>query len=185
MAAKVSRVIFLDRDGTLNPDPGYIASVKDYHFFDGALGALSRLSREGWAFVIVTNQSGVDRGIIGEDELEEIHAQIAKRFREEGIRLLGIYCCPHLPEAECECRKPKTSLYRQACEDLELGLDGSVVVGDSVADMEAGRALGLKTVLVRTGQGRSSEEEVCRRGLATHVVDDLAACARLIRNGEE
>lgn len=177
--------VFLDRDGTLNPDPGYIASLNEFKFYKGAMDALATLSLEGFRFVVVTNQSGVGRGVISPSGLQDIHDYLKISFRDHGIELLGIYYCPHTPQAACDCRKPGTELFRRAAAEHSIELDASYVIGDSVRDMEAGRALGMTTVLVRTGNGKSTESSLREKGMVVDFVgDDLEDCSKFILTKE-
>ncbi|MFQ6673647.1 MAG: D-glycero-alpha-D-manno-heptose-1,7-bisphosphate 7-phosphatase [Fidelibacterota bacterium] len=179
-------VIFLDRDGTLNPDPGYISSLERYEFYEDALGALGHLAARGFRFVVVTNQSGIGRGIIKREAVEEIHSYIFDSFKGRDIPLLGIYYCDHGPDEGCRCRKPATGLFEQAATDHSIDLDTSYVIGDSIMDMVAGKRLGIKTVLVRTGNGKSCERDLPGMGIdVDYVGDSLADCARFILSREE
>lgn len=178
-------VIFLDRDGTLNPDPGYIDSLDRFEFYDDTLDALDLLAAQGFHFAVATNQSGVARGLIERKNLDDIHRFIAFSFDRRGIPLLGVYACTHGPDEGCDCRKPKTGLFEQVARDHSVGLESSYIIGDSVGDMQAGRALGMKTVLVRTGQGESAENELTEMGLEVDFVGDtLTDCARYIVSQE-
>lgn len=178
-------VIFLDRDGTLNPDPGYIASLSQYEFYDDTLAALDLLASQGFQFAVITNQSGVARGLIDRKDLDEIHRFIALTLAQRGIPLLGIYTCVHAPDTGCRCRKPGTALFRQVARDHSVRLESSYMVGDSVRDMQAGKALGMKTILVRTGQGKSAEKELLDMGLVVDFAGDtLMNCARYVLSRE-
>tara|TARA_Y100000310_G_scaffold24938_1_gene23902 strand:- start:3537 stop:4106 length:570 start_codon:yes stop_codon:yes gene_type:complete len=150
-------VVFLDRDGTLNPDPGYISSLDQFQFFPNALVALQNLDDQEFAFIIVTNQSGIARGKIKQENLDAIHRFIEDQFEASGIPLLGVYVCPHHPDEGCRCRKPGTALFERAAKDHSIELDRSYIIGDSEADIRAGKALSMKTVLVRTGNGKLTE----------------------------
>ena len=183
--AKSKPVVFLDRDGTLNPDPGYIRSVEQYEFYVDTLDALEELARAGFVFVVVTNQSGIGRGIVEEAALKEIHDYVQQSFGKRDIPLLGIYYCPHTPDEGCECRKPRTGLFSQAARDHSIDIDESHVIGDSISDMEAGKRLGMKTVLVRTGNGKSSEKSLLEKGVDVDFVgDSIRDCAHFILTNE-
>lgn len=178
-------VVFLDRDGTLNPDPGYIASLDQYEFYDDALDALELLTSRGFRFAVATNQSGVARGLIERSRLEEIHRFIAFEMEKRGIPLLGIYACNHAPEDGCSCRKPGTGLFEQVAADHSVRLEESYMIGDSVRDMQAGKALGMKTFLVRTGRGKLAEKELSEMNLEVDFIGDtLMDCARHIVSQE-
>ncbi|MFQ6616566.1 MAG: D-glycero-alpha-D-manno-heptose-1,7-bisphosphate 7-phosphatase [Fidelibacterota bacterium] len=178
-------VIFLDRDGTLNPDPGYIASLDQYTFYEDALDALDLLASQGFRFAIATNQSGVARGLIERRHLDEIHRFIAHSLEKRGIPFLGVYACNHGPDEGCDCRKPRTGLFEQVARDHSVRLESAYVIGDSVRDMQAGKALGMKTVLVRTGEGASAEKELSDMGIEVDFVGDtLMDCARYVISQE-
>ena len=126
--------IFLDRDGTLNPDPGYINVLDQFTFYDFALQALKNLSEDGNRFCIVTNQSGIGRGKIKIDNLSEIHNYILNQFYENGIELLGIYYCPDHPDQATQFRKPGPRMFNQASEDHQIDLQRSIIIGDALSD---------------------------------------------------
>jgi len=173
--------IFLDRDGTLNPDSGYLSSLDQFRFYKGTLDVLEQLAKKGFQFVVVTNQSGVGRGIIPPNALEEIHNFVLSSFKDRNIPLLGIYYCPHRPDEGCNCRKPKPGLFKRVAEEHSIRLETSYIIGDSVSDIEAGKRLGMTTVLVRTGNGRSSEKNLLEKGIEVDFVgDNLKNCSQYI-----
>lgn len=151
---------FLDRDGTLNVDVGYPDSLEKIALIPGAVEAVRLLNRAGYRVVVVSNQSGVARGYFNEARVEEINRGVAEMFAREGARIDGFYYCPHLPEAEvaryrreCDCRKPAPGMLRQAAREMPLDLSRSLIIGDKYSDIAAGKALGLRAILVRTGEG--------------------------------
>lgn len=148
--------VFLDRDGTLNPDrPGwYLTRPGQMRVYRRAPEALKLLRRAGFRLVVVTNQSGLGRGFLDEATLRRIHAKLRRLLARGGGRLDAIYHCPHHPDVRCACRKPKPLLARRAARELGLSLAGSAVIGDKPADMGLARALGIPGVLVLTGHGR-------------------------------
>lgn len=173
----LNKVVFLDRDGTLNPDPGYISSIDLYKFYPDTLTSLSALAEEGYKFVVVTNQSGIARGLIQEDALEEINNYITEEFSQAGLPLLGIYHCPHHPDDGCSCRKPATGLFDDAAHQHNIDLTSALMIGDSVADIEAGKSIGMLTCLVRTGKGNDEETKLKLSGLQPdYVGDTLTDC---------
>lgn len=184
------RAVFLDRDGTLIEERHYLSRPDQLRLLPGAAAALRRLSDLGLALVLVTNQSGVARGIFTEAELAAVHAGLVDLLAAEGAALDGLYYCPHHPEdgvgeltRNCDCRKPGTAMVEAACADLDLEPEGSWMIGDKAADIELARAAGLKGILVRSGHGRASEAAGAGAG-AHATVDDLAAAAALIRDSE-
>lgn len=151
---------FLDRDGTLNVDVGYPDSLEKIVLINGAVEAVQLLNRAGYAVVVVSNQSGVARGYFDEARVQAINRGVADMFAQAGARIDGFYYCPHLPEAavaryrrECDCRKPAPGMLQQAARERHLDLARSLIIGDKYSDIAAGKALGLRAILVRTGEG--------------------------------
>ena len=171
--------IFLDRDGTLNFDPGYINSLEQYDFFDFTLHALKQLGDAGNRFCIITNQSGIARGIVDTDALSEIHQYILNQFYENGLDLLGIYYCPDHPNDATENRKPGTGMFQQAVHDHGINLGKSIMIGDAVSDIEAGINSGMETMLVLTGKGKASQAKL-RDWSPTFIVENLLEGAQKI-----
>ncbi|MBI5597223.1 MAG: HAD family hydrolase [Elusimicrobia bacterium] len=178
-------VVFLDRDGTLNPDrPGwYLTRPSQMRVYRRAAPALRLLRRAGFRLVVVTNQSGLGRGYLTEDTLGRIHAKLRRLLAAGGARLDAIVYCPHHPDRRCACRKPKPLLARRAARRLGLDLGRAAVIGDKRADLGLARSLGVPGVLVLTGHGRhekphtgSLRPAAVRRdvlGAARWVVDNV------------
>lgn len=161
--------IFLDRDGTLNPDPGYIKSPDQFELFPGVPEALGRLKRAGARLILVTNQSGIARGFFSRHNLEAIHRKLAHELGQAGVTLDGIYFCPHHPDDGCECRKPNRGMIDQAVQERGVDLELSYVIGDHLRDIELAKRVGARSVLVTTGVTRLQELE----GLAeAHLIPD-------------
>jgi len=153
--------VFLDRDGTVNEQMGYINHISRFHLLPGVAAAIRLLNQHGIPAVVVSNQSGLARGYFPEDLLEEVHRKMNLLLAEEGAFLDGIYVCPHHPEARilqyrqvCACRKPKTGLLDRAALDLRLDLTTSFLVGDRWSDIECAVRAGCTPVLVLTGYGK-------------------------------
>lgn len=142
--------IFLDRDGTLNPDPGYIRSPEQYELFPGVAEALAKLKQAGARLVVVTNQSGIARGFLSADDLEGVHAKLRRLLEAAGAPLDGLYYCPHHPDEGCVCRKPQPGMIEQAVREHGLDPARAYLIGDHRRDMELARRVGAKSVLVRT-----------------------------------
>jgi D-glycero-D-manno-heptose 1,7-bisphosphate phosphatase len=167
--------IFLDRDGTLIEEVNFLSSVDDLKIFPFTAEALRVLKNKGFAIIVVTNQSGIGRGIFSVVDMHAIHEKIK---RELPGMIEAFYFCPHLPENGCECRKPRIGMILAACEDLNLSVEGSWMIGDKSLDIEAGQNAGLSTILVRTGYG---EMEARRTSCSPKFVEkDLLAAARRI-----
>lgn len=151
----VRPVVFLDRDGVIiqNRD-AYVRSWGDVEFLPRSLEALSRLAKSPFAIVIITNQSAVGRGIIPLGQAEMINHRVLETITQAGGRVDGMYMCPHAPEDNCECRKPKAGLLTQAAEELGLDLSRSIMIGDALTDIEAAHAAGVpQKILLLTGRG--------------------------------
>ena len=148
--------IFLDRDGTLNPDPGYISSLDQFEFYDFTIPALQRLAHSGNRFCIVTNQSGVSRGLIDQDDLNKIHDYIKNEFFKNSIPLLDIYICTDHPDKASNRRKPGSGMFLEAANDHSINLSESLMIGDSVHDIKSGNNLDMDTVLVLSGRGNDT-----------------------------
>lgn len=158
------RCAFLDRDGVINEEVEYLHDPERVVLVGGVAEAIAALNRAGVAVVVVTNQAGIARGMYTERELAAVNARIAALVAQAGGRFDGTYFCPHHPEAgqgaykvACRCRKPAPGMLEQAAAELGLDLAGSVIVGDKLSDLEAGRAVGCAAVLVRTGYGAQEE----------------------------
>ena len=181
------RAVFLDRDGTIIEEAGYPDRLDRILFFPFSVDAVRTLNNGGFAVIVVTNQSGIARGIVPEPFVAEAHRYIADRMRAGGARIDAFYYCRHHPDAAdaalrgpCDCRKPQPGLLRRAAVDLTLDLERSFIVGDRWQDLGAGAAVGAQGVLVRTGVGREEEQRSDARVPGAAVVDDLAAAAAWI-----
>ena len=165
--------IFLDRDGTLNPDPGYINNILDYNFYDFTLPALKMMSKNYNRFCIVTNQSGVTRGLIRINSLHSINEFIKEKFSENSISLLDIYMCFDHPDNASLNRKPGPGMFLKAKKEYNLKLSKCLMVGDSISDMEAGINLGMETMLVLTGQGHKTLKNYRRKKSITYFAKNI------------
>ncbi|HEX4149016.1 MAG TPA: D-glycero-beta-D-manno-heptose 1,7-bisphosphate 7-phosphatase [Pirellulales bacterium] len=177
---QMRRFVLLDRDGTINVDRDYLADPAELEFIPGASAALARLARLGLGLAVITNQSGVGRGLIRPAQLTAVHQRLGELLAAEGVRLDGIYACPHLPGDGCRCRKPNIGLVQQAAAELGFDPARSFVVGDKASDIELGQRVGAVTLLVRTGYGAQHERN--QQFVADYVVDDLAAAADVIQS---
>ena len=140
--------LFVDRDGTLMPDLHYLREAERIEIYRGVGEALALAHAHGLLVVCVTNQSGIERGIVTAAEVERIHRRLNDRLAEEGARVVAFYSCPHAPERGCPCRKPGTELFERARADLGIEFSRSAIVGDRWLEVEAGRRLGLLTATV-------------------------------------
>ena len=159
------RAIFIDRDGTLSEEVGYINHLSRFHLFPFAVEAIRLVNRSPFLAVLVTNQAGVARGYFPESLIHEVHAFVGREMDAGGAHLDAIYFCPHHPTAgeppyrqECDCRKPRPGLLHRAAGDLGIDLARSFVIGDRLGDLELAWSVGATGVLVRTGYGRGELE---------------------------
>lgn len=167
--------VFLDRDGTLVDDPGFLRDPAAVRLLAGVADAVTRLNAAGVEVVVVTNQSGIAQGFITAEEYASVERRVAELFHQQGARIDGTYHCPHHPSVDgpCECRKPGTLLHLRAADERRLDLRASWGVGDRMSDLEPLRALGGRAILVRTGTGAEHEAHAVAAGFP--VADDLGA----------
>lgn len=146
-----NKAVFLDRDGTIARDVHYCRRVEGFEILPTVPEAIRLLNEHVFKIVVITNQSGIARGYFTEEILAQIHGKMENELAEYGARVDAIYYCPHHPDNGCKCRKPRTALFVKAAEEHDIDLGFSYVVGDMQIDIDAGKALGCKTVLVTTG----------------------------------
>jgi histidinol-phosphate phosphatase family protein len=147
----MNKAVFLDRDGTIAEDVNYCRRVEDFHILPTVPEAIRILNNRGYKIVVITNQSGIARGYFSAERLEEIHRKMTRELGKTGAGIDAIYYCPHHPDAGCLCRKPGLALFRQAVRDFRIDISASFVVGDRPMDIDAGKALGCRTIYVTTG----------------------------------
>ena len=152
----VNKAVFLDRDGTIARDVHYCQRPEDFEFLPTVPEAIKLLNQNGFKIVVVTNQSGIARGYFTKETLTQIHNKMVHELAQNGAQVDAIYYCPHHPDDGCDCRKPRTALFQRAAQELDIDSGCSFVVGDMQMDIDAGKALGCKTILVATNpQGES------------------------------
>ena len=185
--ARARPAVFADRDGTLNREVGYMRSVAAFRLMPRTADALRALRDAGFAVVVVSNQSGIARGLFGFGTVSDVHAELRRRLARSGAALDGIYFCPHHPEAgtpplrcRCRCRKPAPGMVHRAARDLGLDVARSYVVGDHRRDLELAAAVGVPGVLVLTGHGRATRRELDGRVAVAHVAANFRAAAEWI-----
>jgi D-glycero-D-manno-heptose 1,7-bisphosphate phosphatase len=167
------RAAFLDRDGVINRDHGYVFRQQDFEFVDGVLAACARLAARGFALVVVTNQSGIGRGMYTEGDFVKLTEWMRAQFDAAGAPLLGVYHCPHHPDQECDCRKPAPGMLLRAARELELDLSRSVLFGDKASDLQAAAAAGVP-VRILLGTDGAALPDVADATLATARFRSLA-----------
>lgn len=180
------RAVFIDRDGTVNEERDYLYRPEEFVFIPGAPQAIRRLNEAGFLVIIVTNQSGVARGFYTEEDVLLLHRHVAALLEEYGARVDGWFYCPHHPSGRgsyalpCRCRKPMPGMLLEAARRFDIDLEASFMIGDKLVDLEAGKAAGCRSILVRTGYG-SDEERSCPEGAV--VFDDLLAAVESLAAG--
>lgn len=174
-SALVGVTVFLDRDGTVNRDTGYIKSPQELDLIPGVVEAVAKLNRAGARVVLVTNQSAIARGFITVDQLKTIHSVLLARLEAGGARLDAIYYCPHHPNDDCGCRKPQPAMIHRAVVDLNIDLSRAYVVGDQSRDIELARQVGARGILVLSGQTQQDTiGDIQRSGVSPDfIADDL------------
>lgn len=144
-------VLFLDRDGVINVDVGYLSDPAQLEFIPGSIEAMKEAQTRGYDIIVVTNQSGVARGYYTEEDVQALHAEMSRRLDAEGVHILAYYYCPHHPEGTveaykkaCDCRKPNPGMLTKAIEEWHVDIDGSFLVGDKPSDVEAAESIGMR-----------------------------------------
>jgi histidinol-phosphate phosphatase family protein len=173
------RFVFLDRDGTLVREVGYGHRLEDYELLPGVADALGRLSRAGYRLAIVTNQSGIGRGLFTHADFERFQDRLLADLESAGVRIEATYFCPHHPDEGCDCRKPLPALLQRARDELGAELARSWVIGDHVKDMQLAAAAGCRGVLVLTGHGEEEHGKLAATPVDA-VVPDLAEAVAFI-----
>lgn len=158
--SKKRAAVFIDRDGTLVEEVNFLSRVEDLRLFDFTAEAISRLKAAGFLAIVITNQSGIGRGIFDEAAMHAIHDEIDATL-PGGID--GFYHCPHLPDEQCTCRKPGLGMIEAACSDFDIDLGRSWMIGDKRIDVEAGFNAGIGTAMVMTGYGEKQVNDLQRR----------------------
>ena len=172
------RFVVLDRDGTIVVERHYLSDPGQVELIPGVAAGLRQLSEMGLGLVVITNQSAVGREFFDRARLDLIHQRLCELLNAEGVHLDSIYVCPHIPEDDCPCRKPRPGLLELAAEELDFDPQACFVIGDKVCDIELGRRVGATTFLVRTGYGAQVAAETTVP--PDYVVDDVCDAAQVI-----
>ena len=186
---KENKAVFLDRDGTINEEVGYLDSLEQLRIFPAAFDAVRMINEAGMKVVVVTNQSGVARGFFDEDFVNSVHARINEIFREKGAFIDRFYYCPHHPtegvgryRISCDCRKPAPGMLIRASEELDIDLSSSYVVGDMAKDIEVANNVGARGILVRTGYGKNVVTSDIKPAF---IAEDILAAAEWIMKDQK
>ncbi len=172
--------IFLDRDGTINFDPGFVQNVDQFNFYDFAFPALKILSQHGNNFCIISNQSGVARGLIDINDLRELNAYIRREFINNQINLLEIYNCTDHPDKASNRRKPGIGMFLEAADDHSIELKRCLMIGDSERDLIPAHLLEMDTMLVLTGNGHLTLDTIAPSDKPTFVAENILEGARML-----
>jgi UDP-glucose-4-epimerase GalE len=180
-SSSLKKAVFLDRDGTINDDPGYLSHPDQMNLLPKVGEALSQLKAAGYLLVVVSNQSGVSRGLIDIEMMPQIHKKLDQLLAPWGVAIDRYELCFHCPDEQCECRKPKPKLILDAAKILNIDVSRSFMIGDKVSDIDAGRSASCKgSILVRTGDGKHSEKQLEKSQTSFVVVDSLFDAAQWV-----
>lgn len=172
----MTRLVILDRDGVINHDSDeFIKSADEWRAIDGSIDAISRLNAADLTVAVASNQSGIGRGLLSEDDLAGIHDKMRNEVERRGGRIDRIVYCPHLPNAGCDCRKPGPGMLLELANYYGVSLDEVPFIGDSLRDLQAAESAGAMPILVLTGYGERARQEMVATGMTAPVFDDLAA----------
>ncbi|MGL4671900.1 D-glycero-beta-D-manno-heptose 1,7-bisphosphate 7-phosphatase [Cetobacterium sp.] len=179
------KVIFLDRDGTINVEKSYLHKWEDFEFEKNVIDGLKELKKMGYEFIVVTNQSGIARGYYSEDDLKALNNEMVKELKKHDIDILECYYCPHHPEKgldqykkNCDCRKPNPGMLLEGIKKYNVDIGNSFMIGDKKSDLEAGKKAGLKSILILTGYGKNIEDDVKKEYL---IGKDLLDISKIIK----
>ncbi len=178
----MKKAVFLDRDGVINEEIEYLHEVEKLRLIPGVPEGLKLLKQHDYLLIVVTNQSGIGRGMYTERDMEKVHSSLQAQLIERGSGIDKFYFCPHTPQEQCNCRKPQPTMLIRAKDEFDLDLASSFIIGDKITDLEAGKGAGCSTILVRTGYGRQEEARIDSQKLiiADYIADDLWEAARKI-----
>ncbi len=172
---KTKQVVFIDRDGVINEDPigDYVKHWEDFRFIPGTIKALKKIYKAGFGIVIISNQAGIGDGLYPESALKIITANMLFELKKNGIEIQGVYYCLHGKDANCDCRKPKTGLFRQAAREIDFNPSGTYFIGDKASDIQAGKNFGLRTLFVLTGHGKNDRPKLKGAEEPEHIFHSL------------
>lgn len=175
------KIVFLDRDGTINVDSEFVCRREDWEWIPGAREGMKKLQEVGFLLAVVTNQTGIGHGLYTEQDMQKLHEYMAGELARAGIRLTALFYCPHRRDSGCSCRKPATGMIEQAERQMgPIDYGRSWVVGDKIADVEMGRRKGMKTALIRSRYWQESDIEK----QPDAVVDSLLEAAEVITSSK-
>lgn len=179
-----NRAVFFDRDGVINKEVNYLDSPEKVEILPGIAEAVKLLNDNNFKVVIITNQSGIARGYFTINTLNEIHNLIQNELMKSSAKIDAIYFCPHHPDDDCNCRKPRIGLIKRAETELDIDLTSSYLIGDTISDIQAGINAGLKSILVLTGYGKDERAKLDDIGLEVdHIASDTISAVSWILKG--
>ncbi len=173
----MQKIVFLDRDGVINIEKDYLYKIDDFEFIDGVFSSLEYLQKLGYKFVIITNQSGIGRGYYNFEQYNILTKWMKKQFKEKGIDILEVYCCPHAPDENCTCRKPNIGMIEQTSKIIDIDYENSWLVGDKSSDIQTAINANIKnTIQVRSGHKFEDENSK-----ADYIVDSIKDIPNIIK----
>jgi D-glycero-D-manno-heptose 1,7-bisphosphate phosphatase len=189
----MNKAVFIDRDGTLNREVEFLSKPEQLQLIEGAVEALQLLKKLGYKLIVITNQSGIARGYFTEKDLQKIHETLREMLKASGVELDAIYYCPHHPSEgnapyvqECACRKPLPGMILAAAEQFQIDPAKSYMIGDKLSDIETGKNAGCRTILVQTGYGQKTLQQLEDAGVQPDwICANLLAAAQCIANNFE
>jgi len=173
----MQKIVFLDRDGVINIEKDYLYRVDDFEFIEGVFSSLKYLQKLGFKFVIITNQSGIGRGYYNFEQYKELTKWMKEQFKQQGIDIVEVYCCPHAPDENCTCRKPNISMIEQASKIIDIDHDNSWLIGDKNSDIQTAINANIKnTIQVRSGHKFEDENSK-----ADYIIDSIKDVPNIIK----
>jgi D-glycero-D-manno-heptose 1,7-bisphosphate phosphatase len=182
------RAVFLDRDGTLNEDPGYLGDPEKVELYPNTGETLSLLKNDlNFSLIVISNQSGIGRGLITREKVDAVNSKVNELLRQFNVEIDAFYYCPYHPDyntsEECTCRKPSPEMVLKAAKDFNIDLKDSYLIGDAVSDIECGINSGVKTILVKTGYGKESFYTLQKLNkIPTFVAENISEAGLFIKN---
>ena len=171
-------VVFLDRDGVINKEKNYVYKISDFEFIEGVIEALKQLQTLGFSLIILTNQSGIGRGYYTDSDFKTLNDWMCQTLKDNQVTITDVFYCPHKPDTDCSCRKPKPGMILEAKKKYDINLENAWLVGDKEIDIQAGLNAGItQTILVRSGHNINESQSK-----ASYICDDLLEASEQIKN---
>jgi D-glycero-D-manno-heptose 1,7-bisphosphate phosphatase len=173
----MNKAVFIDRDGVINVEKDYVYRIEDFEFIDGVFDACIYLQDLGYILIVITNQSGIGRGYYKEEDFENLTSWMVGEFAKNGINIANVYHCPHAPNLECNCRKPKTGMIDSAVENFDIDVSKSYLIGDKISDIECAKNAKVKTS-IHVKSGHSFDES---ESSADFIIDSIKEIKDIIK----